>query len=440
MMDRLDTETHISPRNSPRRSSVRYERTSPSPHRSPSPRGVGCRTGLMLNTDDCGGRNLYMSTPTSDPPLHHRRSIPRTPSSPTAQPATSPISGGGGGGGGSGGGPSSSLKPLGSPMAVQLTSPTYEQAALVAAVHRRNTLPKQQYLSPSDVFNRSRSNSYYNRSPSRRRRSFKDCTSPRSPIRDPEDSWESYSASKVNRKMSLPASEPISPGSQTKFVNVVIVGDSSVGKYTLIRHLVDADSDPHSSVDKSVHVHRLNFPLMDHYVEITFEHHQNVDKIIDISRDNGYMIRNMEILVVMYSVTDRRSFEMSAQYLTMAVFTCRKYNPMLNICLLANKTDLVRVREVGSEEGRSLAERFEVSFMEVSVELEDNFDGFMEWLTNCIKEKLKIGDIRRSVLMTTQVTTTKNGTLSQRAVRFVRKILTRRGSKSKSCDNINMID
>lgn len=147
----------------------------------------------------------------------------------------------------------------------------------------------------------------------------------------------------------------------------------------------------------------------------------------------------MEILIIMYSVADRRSFEMSAQYLTMALFTCRKINPTINICLLGNKTDLVRAREVSMEEGQSLAERFEVNFMEISVELEDNFDLFMEWLTNCIKEKLRIGDLGKKFLSTSAISNGKNGTLSQRAARFVRKILTRRGSKSRSCDNIHIM-
>lgn len=260
-------EPYISPRQSPRSSSIRYERSSPS-HRSPSPR----RPSIMNVANQ---RPDYLSVSYTEQPS----------SSPSAQPSP----------------PSVTIRGIPSP-----ASPSSSANMLFndssAITHRRNTLPKHgqaQFLSPTDVFNRARSNSYYNRSPSRRRRSFKDnsCKSP-TKVKD-EDSWESYAANKVGRKMSLPASEPISPGSQTKFINVVIVGDSNVGKYTLIRHLVDADSDPTSSIDKSVRVHRLTFPLGNNFVEIVFEHHQNVDKIIDTSRDNGYMVSvNLIIITV----------------------------------------------------------------------------------------------------------------------------------------------
>lgn len=250
-------EPYISPRHSPRHSSsVRYERASP--NRSPSPRRCGPSINIVNQRPD------YLGVCYSD-----------QPPAPLAQSSTPTVTIGAS---------SSPISPSSSIMFNENNS---------AITHRRNTLPKHgqaQFLSPTDVFTRARSNSYYNRSPSRRRRSFKDNSS-KSPtkVKD-EDSWESYAANKVNRKMSLPASEPISPGSQTKFVNVVIVGDSNVGKYTLIRHLVDADSNPASSIDKSIPIHRLTFPLFDNFIEIVFQHYQNVDKIIDTARDNGYMV------------------------------------------------------------------------------------------------------------------------------------------------------
>lgn len=237
---------------------------------------------------------------------------------------------------------------------------------------RRNTLPKHsssQYLSPdsrssnvqestttSSPFSRSRSSSYFNRSPShhRRRRSFKEPrvtsanTSPSSTAAAivglmssnhhqqrrlspfDQDSWDSYSAlmklRSDRRKMSLPVSESISPNSMviSKSLNVIIVGDTNVGKYSLVRHLIDNDSDDcnhtintnqnqsstndnnqlndrspcqrfnsiNSSIDKSVNCHRLAFPLYDNHIEIIFEYYQNVNKIMETINENGSKVIN----------------------------------------------------------------------------------------------------------------------------------------------------
>lgn len=285
-------EPYTSPRHSPRSSSIRYERSTGS-HRSPSPRPCARLTTSNQRPDYLGFSYTKQSSRLTSP-NHLQGNHPpsftiKSPISPSSQalPPPSPPS------------PVSSIAASASLFNENNTNTNNNSLLLSSSAisHRRNTLPKNsqaQYLSPTDVFNRARSNSYYNRSPSRRRRSFKDNSCNKSPtkVKD-EDSWETYAANKVNRKMSLPASEPISPGSQTKFVNVFIVGDLNVGKYTLIKHLVDGDSDVNGSIDKSIHVHRLTFPLHDNFIEIVFEYRQNVDKIMDTSRDNGYMVSKL---------------------------------------------------------------------------------------------------------------------------------------------------
>ena len=134
---------------------------------------------------------------------------------------------------------------------------------------RRNTLPAQspQFLSPE----RFRTNSYYHRSsPTRRRRSFKNTiTSQR------EDSWDNYSC-KFNRKKSLSTSEPISSSNTQITYNVLILGDLSVGKYSLVNHLIGADTD--LSSDQKFKYHGIKFSLFDKCVEIIFEYYHNLSK------------------------------------------------------------------------------------------------------------------------------------------------------------------
>ena len=83
---------------------------------------------------------------------------------------------------------------------------------------------------------------------------------------------------------------------------------------------------------------------------------------------------------------DRRSFEISAQLLTMTIFDYKRINPDLKVCLIGNKSDLVRARAVDKSEGVSLANRFEVDFFEASIELEDNLEEILTWISDNVRQ------------------------------------------------------
>lgn len=62
-------------------------------------------------------------------------------------------------------------------------------------------------------------------------------------------------------------------------------------------------------------------------------------------------VQDIDMLLVVYSTTDRRSFELSSQMLTMIVFNYKRINPDVAILLVGNKSDLVRARCVDTDEG-----------------------------------------------------------------------------------------
>lgn len=155
-----------------------------------------------------------------------------------------------------------------------------KQTGIEACIkQRRNTLPVQspQFLSP-DRFTFNRTNSYYSRSsPTRRSRSFKSgavSTTPR------EDSWDNYSC-KFNRKMSLSTSDPLSSSHTQILYNVMILGDLSVGKFSLVNHLIGSDTTLNSK--QKFKYHGIKFSLFDKCVEITFEYYQNLSQSSEIA-------------------------------------------------------------------------------------------------------------------------------------------------------------
>uniref|UniRef100_A0A4W4FMP5 Small monomeric GTPase n=1 Tax=Electrophorus electricus TaxID=8005 RepID=A0A4W4FMP5_ELEEL len=73
-----------------------------------------------------------------------------------------------------------------------------------------------------------------------------------------------------------------------------------------------------------------------------------------------------EVCVLVFSVTDRRSFHRTAQLRLLL----RENQPQTPIILVGNKSDLVRSREVSTEEARSCAALYESPYLELSASLD----------------------------------------------------------------------
>lgn len=138
---------------------------------------------------------------------------------------------------------------------------------------------------------------------------------------------------------------------------------------------------------------------------------------------------NYNSVIVVYSIIDRRSFEISAQLLTMTIFDYKRINPNLKVCLIGNKSDLVRARQVDKSEGLSLANRFEVDFFEASIELEDNLEQILTWISN---------NVRINYGFPTSSTNHSHGKL-RRALSYMRKVLSKNDRTINYCESENAI-
>ncbi|XP_012534507.1 ras-related protein M-Ras isoform X3 [Monomorium pharaonis] len=141
---------------------------------------------------------------------------------------------------------------------------------------------------------------------------------------------------------------------------LVVVGDGGVGKSALtiqfFQKLFVADYDP---------------TIEDSYIQ-----HTEVDKqwcILDVLDTAGqeefsamreqYMRKGDGFLLV-YSVTDKQSYQNIANFHTQILrVKDRDIYPML---LVANKVDLVHLRKVTEEQGRELAHRLGIPYIETS--------------------------------------------------------------------------
>ncbi|KFQ96323.1 GTP-binding protein REM 1, partial [Nipponia nippon] len=143
--------------------------------------------------------------------------------------------------------------------------------------------------------------------------------------------------------------------------------------------------------------------------------------------------------VIVYSVTDRGSFE-SASELRIELRRARQAED-IPIILVGNKTDLVRCREVSVEEGRACAVVFNCKFIETSAALQHNVAELFEGVVRQIR--LRRGG--KEAPAHPAPGQKRKESLTKRARRFLDRLVARNSSKvalkvrSKSCHDLSVL-
>ncbi|KAM7401275.1 hypothetical protein PAMA_005455 [Pampus argenteus] len=81
-----------------------------------------------------------------------------------------------------------------------------------------------------------------------------------------------------------------------------------------------------------------------------------------------------DVCILVFSVTDRRSFHRTAQLRLLL----RESQPQTPIILVGNKSDLVRSREISTEEAQSSAMMFDCHYLELSASLDHGTNELLE--------------------------------------------------------------
>ncbi|XP_075993836.1 GTP-binding protein REM 1 isoform X2 [Genypterus blacodes] len=143
--------------------------------------------------------------------------------------------------------------------------------------------------------------------------------------------------------------------------------------------------------------------------------------------------------VIVYSVTDRSSFDSAAE-LRITLRRARQAEN-LPIILVGNKSDLVRSREVAVEEGRACAVVFDCKFIETSASLQHNVSELFEGVVRQIRLRR---DATKAVQCQPCSSKRKDG-VTQKARRFLDRLVARNNqrmalrARSKSCHNLAVL-
>ena len=165
---------------------------------------------------------------------------------------------------------------------------------------------------------------------------------------------------------------PDTKGKVEFFVKVVVVGDCEVGKTALLKRLTKNEFITEYTPTKG---YEFNIMLIKvNNIVIKFQ-------IWDMCGDDNYrtsllnLYRNANLGILVYSVTSRQSFNNLEDWIK----KLRGKAPITSIILIGNKSDDKDKREVTYEEGKEIAERYNLEyFAEVSAKEELKSPNFME--------------------------------------------------------------
>ncbi|GBM04984.1 GTP-binding protein REM 1 [Araneus ventricosus] len=161
---------------------------------------------------------------------------------------------------------------------------------------------------------------------------------------------------------------------------------------------------------------------------------REVDETTFVSKDAFLLI---------YSVTDHKSLSFALHKLEMLrrlEAKCQYKYPNLIpkvFILVANKIDLVRCRTISPEEGRSMADKYDVKYIETSVGFNHNVDELLVGIVTQIR-------LKKAQHQTEHTTTVKNFIarsmkFTNKAKGFMDRLLQKCDLKTKSCDNLNVL-
>ncbi|KAK9518954.1 hypothetical protein VZT92_021719 [Zoarces viviparus] len=146
-------------------------------------------------------------------------------------------------------------------------------------------------------------------------------------------------------------------------LRIALLGQNGVGKSSLAVAL-GGDMDRTASVDCEG----------EGYVRtVTVDEEDSTIIIFDNWREDLSALQ-CEVGVLVFSVTDRRSFHRTAQLRLLL----RETQPQTPIILVGNKSDLVRTREVTSQEAMSSAALFNCLYLEISASLDHRTPELLE--------------------------------------------------------------
>ncbi|XP_041973950.1 uncharacterized protein LOC121729484 isoform X2 [Aricia agestis] len=221
---------------------------------------------------------------------------------------------------------------------------------------------------------------------------------------------------------------------------VVLLGDAGVGKTALVSQFMTSEymNTYDASLDDEFGEKSVSVLLDGEESELIFIDHPSTE----MSVENCLSTYEPHACVVVYSIVAKSSFLRAGEllaYLAREQFTAER-----TVVLVGNKADLVRARQVSTNEGKALATSRDSKFIETSSGIQHNVD---ELLVGILKQiRLKESREKKQAKKATKQEAKPSKLASSRthislsiARELLQKICINDISKSKSCENLHVL-
>ncbi|CAC5359016.1 unnamed protein product [Mytilus coruscus] len=210
------------------------------------------------------------------------------------------------------------------------------------------------------------------------------------------------------------------------YYRVLIIGANGVGKTTLAKRFMTSeymssfeignDDDDDKMLSVLVDDEESTMEFIDHS-----EHEEDLDRF------------PVDAYIVAFSVHDSDSFEVAKQYLQNIRYELYSDRAII---LVANKVDLVRKRQISTEEARQIAKDYDCKYIETSAALNHKVDELLVGLLKQIKLKLNPEAIEKATANMIAQDQLEKPTSGKGPKKLLNKLF-RKGSKTRStCDNL----
>jgi small GTP-binding protein len=168
---------------------------------------------------------------------------------------------------------------------------------------------------------------------------------------------------------------------------ILLIGEAGVGKTHLILRYVDNIFEPQLvKVTVQPDVKSKDLTVHDKKVRLRIWDTAGSERFRAINRS---FFRNALGVIVVYDVTDKNTFAKVKSWIEEVDVNCDK-QPV--VILVGNKTDLADQRQVSTQEGRELAKRHKMMFMEASAKTRENVNDVFFELSEKILENPELYD------------------------------------------------
>ncbi|XP_028759616.1 ras-related protein RABA5e [Neltuma alba] len=189
---------------------------------------------------------------------------------------------------------------------------------------------------------------------------------------------------------------------------IVVIGDSAVGKSNLLSRYARNEFNPHSKATIGVEFQTQSLEIDGKEVKAQIWDTAGQERFRAVT--SAYYRGAVGALIV-YDITRRTTFESVGRWLDELKTHC---DTTIAMMLVGNKCDLVDIRNVSIEEGKSLAESEGLCFMETSALDSTNVDTAFEMVIreiyNNVSRKVLNSDTCKAELSVNRVNLVNDGT------------------------------